>query len=280
LNGGADQALFNVDPATGVVTFNAAPDFEAPADNDGDNVYEIEVTVSDGSLEAAQSIAITVTDVAEIPPLAADLDGNGVADALTDGILVVRLLFGVTGPALSAGAVAADATRSTPEAIADYFDTVRDPFFDIDLDGSASALTDGILLVRRLFGVSGPSLTEGAVSPDGERVESEPVADYIDLLTTETPAQPVAPSATPKTDGSEFEAVLGSPSDLGTSPVTNASAFTATPSNNVANSDVAVAIGAYFDAKTNLQAEGSDQARWLHKGLEHQDAWESDFPSC
>ena len=66
LSGGADQALFGIDANTGVVTFNSAPDFENPSDANGDNGYEIQVTVTDsGSLTAVQDITISVTDVAE-----------------------------------------------------------------------------------------------------------------------------------------------------------------------------------------------------------------------
>ena len=35
LTGGADQALFSINPNTGVLTFNGAPDFESPADAGG-----------------------------------------------------------------------------------------------------------------------------------------------------------------------------------------------------------------------------------------------------
>ena len=63
LSGGADQALFNIDAGTGVVTFNSAPDYEAPADANGDNDYLIQVTVTDsGGLTDVQDISITVTD--------------------------------------------------------------------------------------------------------------------------------------------------------------------------------------------------------------------------
>ena len=66
LSGGADQSLFSIDSSTGVVTFNAAPDFEAPGDANGDNDYEIQVTVTDtGSLSDVQDITISVTDVAD-----------------------------------------------------------------------------------------------------------------------------------------------------------------------------------------------------------------------
>ena len=60
---GTDAALFTIDPATGVVSFRTPPDFEAPGDNGGNNVYGITVTASDGANSTDQTIAITVTDV-------------------------------------------------------------------------------------------------------------------------------------------------------------------------------------------------------------------------
>ncbi len=59
---GDDAARFDIDAVTGAVTFKTAPDFEAPASLDGDNVYDIIVTASDGSLETSQAVAITVAD--------------------------------------------------------------------------------------------------------------------------------------------------------------------------------------------------------------------------
>ena len=59
---GTDADLFNISNS-GAVTFRAAPNFEAPADAGGNNVYEVNVTASDGTLTASQSVAITVTDI-------------------------------------------------------------------------------------------------------------------------------------------------------------------------------------------------------------------------
>ena len=68
--GGADAARFAINANTGAVTFAATPNFEAPADAGGDNVYNITVTASDGTnTTSAQAVAITVTNVNEIPTL-------------------------------------------------------------------------------------------------------------------------------------------------------------------------------------------------------------------
>jgi Ca2+-binding RTX toxin-like protein len=59
---GTDAALFDIDAATGVVTFKTAPDFEAPGDANGDNIYDVVVSVSDGANTIDQAVAITVGD--------------------------------------------------------------------------------------------------------------------------------------------------------------------------------------------------------------------------
>ena len=66
---GTDAALFTIDPATGVVSFITAPDFENPGDAGGDNVYDITVTASDGTNSTDQTVAITVTNVYDLVPL-------------------------------------------------------------------------------------------------------------------------------------------------------------------------------------------------------------------
>ncbi len=64
--GGSDSANFDIDAATGELTFKVPPDFEAPDDADADNIYHVDVAVADaGGLTDTQAIAITVTDVDE-----------------------------------------------------------------------------------------------------------------------------------------------------------------------------------------------------------------------
>ncbi|MBL3563837.1 cadherin domain-containing protein [Rhodovulum sulfidophilum] len=63
ITGGADAALFDIDPTTGALSFLTAPDFESPADDGGDNVYDLTVSASDGTDSTSQNITVTVTDV-------------------------------------------------------------------------------------------------------------------------------------------------------------------------------------------------------------------------
>lgn len=63
---GADNDLFTMNPASGLLLFAVDPDFEAPGDADADNDYEVQVTVADsGLLTDIQDITVTVTDFNE-----------------------------------------------------------------------------------------------------------------------------------------------------------------------------------------------------------------------
>ncbi|MBE9174179.1 cadherin-like domain-containing protein, partial [Synechocystis salina LEGE 06155] len=88
--GGIDANFFDIDANTGVVVFKSSPNFEAPADDGTDNVYDIIVTANDGSLDSLpQAVAITVTDINEI-------DGDDAADFLL-GTRQDDLILGLGG---------------------------------------------------------------------------------------------------------------------------------------------------------------------------------------
>ena len=63
--GGADQNKFFINTNSGALSFLAAPDFESPTDVGANNVYDVQVRVSDGNLSDTQTIAVTVTNVNE-----------------------------------------------------------------------------------------------------------------------------------------------------------------------------------------------------------------------
>lgn len=55
-----------------------------------------------------------------------DIDGNGSADALTDGLLVFRHLFGgLLEPQLIQGAIGAGATRTSATDVQNYLITLK-----------------------------------------------------------------------------------------------------------------------------------------------------------
>ncbi|RAP39522.1 hypothetical protein BYZ73_20085 [Rhodovulum viride] len=65
IDAGADAAFFEIDSATGAIRFADAPDFEASADANGDNRYEVEVSASDGLASSAALVFVDIIDVEE-----------------------------------------------------------------------------------------------------------------------------------------------------------------------------------------------------------------------
>jgi len=64
ITGGADAALFTLD-VTGRLAFRTSPNFDAPADANLDNGYDLIITASDGRASATQDVRITVTNSRE-----------------------------------------------------------------------------------------------------------------------------------------------------------------------------------------------------------------------
>ncbi|SFD70521.1 carbohydrate-binding protein [Roseivivax sediminis] len=96
---GDDSEAFSFDAETGTLSFVTAPDFELAGDFDGDNVYEVTLTASDGVLEDSQTLSITVTDLAEdVAPSAITLTPIDVAEG-------------------TAGAVVADVEVTDPDSV-------------------------------------------------------------------------------------------------------------------------------------------------------------------
>ena len=83
-----------------------------------------------------------------------DVDDNGELAPLTDGLLILRHLFGFSGEALTQGAIGENAERMTSSEIAAHL-IANQTALDIDGDGETRPLTDGLLILRHLFGSVG-----------------------------------------------------------------------------------------------------------------------------
>ncbi|OQW33699.1 MAG: hypothetical protein A4C66_04015, partial [Nitrospira sp. HN-bin3] len=60
--GGADAAKFTINSSTGALSFVTAPNYEAPTDSGGNNIYDVTVQVSDGNGGTdTQALSVTVT---------------------------------------------------------------------------------------------------------------------------------------------------------------------------------------------------------------------------
>jgi hypothetical protein len=115
------------------------------------------------------------------PPAVLDIDASNTAtryDPSTDGLMVMRYLFGLTGGSITDAAIGATATRNTPAAIGSYLGSILTAL-DVDGDGTADALTDGLLVLRYMFGLRGDPLIINAISSTATRTTAPDIEAYI-----------------------------------------------------------------------------------------------------
>ncbi len=142
LAGGADQGLFAIDSLTGVLTFIAAPDFEAPGDADGDNKYEVTVQVADGKGGFdTQDITVEVTDVNDAPVITSDGGGPTATVAAEENATAVTAVAATDqdkGQTLTYSLLAsADKALFTIDSLTGVLSFVAAP--DFELPGDADA---------------------------------------------------------------------------------------------------------------------------------------------
>ena len=96
-----------------------------------------------------------------------DVDASGEVDALTDGLLILRSLFGLTDDALGAGVISDDCGDCDPTAINEYISTVKESTF--------AELTN-----QGEQGPPGPQGEQGPAGPQGPQGEQGPKGDKGD----------------------------------------------------------------------------------------------------
>ena len=110
-----------------------------------------------------------------------NIDGDGTYDALTDGVIILRYLLGLTGSALTNGAVGSGATRGVAADIVPYLDSIR-VNLDVDGNGQADARTDGLMILRYLFGFRGAALFSNDAIGSGATRTPAQTESYIKAL--------------------------------------------------------------------------------------------------
>ncbi len=164
---------------------------EYSADSDGDGMpdawetrYGLNPNDASDATSDQDNDGITALDeflAGTIPAGSLDFDGNEGYDALTDGLLLLRGMFGLTGDALISGTVASNAVYTSSLDIESRIDNLGD-LADIDGNGEIDALTDGLLTLRYLFGLEGDTLISGVVASDATRTSAEQIESHLKQL--------------------------------------------------------------------------------------------------
>jgi Ca2+-binding RTX toxin-like protein/carbon monoxide dehydrogenase subunit G len=145
--GGADAARFTVDASTGALSFVSAPDYEHPIDAGANNVYDVTVQVSDGTLTDTQSIAVTVTNVNDNTPVIMSNGASATASVniAENGTAVTTVTATDTdaGSALTYSIVGgADVARFTVDASTGALSFISAPDYENPTDAGANNIYD------------------------------------------------------------------------------------------------------------------------------------------
>ena len=138
-----------------------------------------------GSCGATVAGATSARATFAVSPVAArvlDVDANNAYDGPTDGVLILRYLFGLKGTALTANALGTGFTpaRVADPALANYLLDVL-PYLDVDGNGKVDAMTDGLMLMRKLLGLTGTAITANAIGAGATRPAVD-IEAYIQTL--------------------------------------------------------------------------------------------------
>ena len=97
ISGGTDKDLFSIDASTGKLSFKESPDYEDPSDEDKNNQYDLEITVSDGFRDATQAIRVFVTDLNEKISISKKWFNEGVLGSSVGNLSIIEDGFDVSG---------------------------------------------------------------------------------------------------------------------------------------------------------------------------------------
>ncbi len=143
ITGGVDKDLFSINATTGVLSFIAGPDYEDPGDTGGDNLYDVEITVSDGTNDNTQALIISVLDLNE------NNNNPTLATALSDQAATEDSAFSFTVPTNTFDDVDAGDTLTYTATLSDgsvlpswlSFNTATQTFTGTPVNANVGAIT-------------------------------------------------------------------------------------------------------------------------------------------
>ncbi len=114
-------------------------------------------------------------------PFKLDIDANDVVNAATDGQLIRRFMNRVHDGALTQSALGNNPQRTSSDEIEDRLNTMT-PLLDVDQNGRADALTDGVIILRFLLGFRDDPLIQNAIGEGARRTDPTQIAAHLQAM--------------------------------------------------------------------------------------------------
>jgi len=142
---GTDAFKFDINSATGALTFKASPDADAPLDVGADNQYNVIVTATDSAgLSSSQTVTITVQDVVDQAPIFTSLAVKVVHENWQPDRVVhtARAEPDITTNAVTYQLSGADAAHFTLDTLTGQIKFIRAPDYEAPTDGDVNHVYD------------------------------------------------------------------------------------------------------------------------------------------
>jgi serralysin len=216
---GADADLFAIDESTGVITFKAAPNYEAPKDSGADNTYNLTITATDDAdpaLSSSQDIEVHVTDVNEAPAVTsavtASIDENS---ATTDVVYTATasdedgddITFSLSGTDAASFELGADSGELTFNASPDH--ETKDSYSVTITANDGSVDSDAQTVTVSVNDVNEAPVASDIQSAPSAVVEQSYSYDASVLFTDEDDGATLTYSATGLPTGLSIDAATG-----------------------------------------------------------------------
>ncbi len=142
VSAGIDANMFDIN-SSGNVTFNAAPDFENPGDSNADNIYQLTITVSDGTASDSMAFEVTVTNDTSDDPVTSNYDGVLIRDGYIQSATVCIPVTDSDGDKTCEGATYTTTTSSDGSFSLEVDDNIPSTVEIIAEDGFNPVTNDG-----------------------------------------------------------------------------------------------------------------------------------------
>ena len=147
ISGGADSAQFSINSSSGVVRFVSSPNFEAPIDAGGNNVYDLVVSATENGnpVVATRSVAVTVLNMAEAAPTFSSGNSASFAENATGAVYTAAASPDVAGRNITYSISGTDAARFSINSNSGVVGFIGSPNFEVPTDSGGNNVYDIII---------------------------------------------------------------------------------------------------------------------------------------
>ena len=187
---GTDSSLFTINATTGVLVFNAAPDYEVPADDNEDNDYVLTVTATDtANNQSTLAVTVTVADVDEKEESVNLPEGSETVKTFIAGEGITWSLSGIDSNLFSINSTSGEVRFKSLPDFENPEDSNEDNVYEIIITGSN--IKGIVLIIKMIITIIPDADGDGLGDNEDPDDDNDGVEDIYDACPGTAPGTPV-----------------------------------------------------------------------------------------